>query len=314
MKRLNYVNRILGGIFLMATLLSGCARASLPPPRLETGLGERKIFDYQGLKINYYEMGQGKPVLLLHGFGGCSYTWRFLGPALAQDHRVITLDLKGYGLSDKPRDEKYALSDQADLVAAFIQAQGLRDLVIIGHSMGGGVTLMAYFNVRDKDPDWIKRLVLIDSAGYPQKMPWFIRLSRLPGVNILLTRLLSPRFATTLVLKKCYYDKDKITPEQIDAYTYYGSLPGSREAILQTAQQIIPPDMDAFIARYKTINIPVLIVWGEEDEVVPLEVGRNFQRDITASELAIVPQCGHIPPEEEPQTTIHLITTFLEKH
>jgi pimeloyl-ACP methyl ester carboxylesterase len=313
MKKISFDPRIVGGIFLMVTLLSGCVHAPLPRPRLATTLGERKIFDYQGLKINYYEMGQGKPVLLLHGFGGCSYTWRFLGPALAQDHRVITLDLKGYGLSDKPRDEKYALSDQADLVAAFIQAQGLRDLVIIGHSMGGGVTLMTYFKVQGEDPDRIKRLVLIDSAGYPQKMPWFIRLSRIPGVNILLTKLLSPRFATTLVLKKCYYDKDKVNPELIDTYTYYGSLPGSQEAVLQTAKQIIPTDMDAFIARYKTISIPVLIVWGEDDEVVPLEVGLNFQRDIPGSELAIIPQCGHIPPEEEPQATTDLITTFLDK-
>ena len=123
-----------------------------PPANLETAWGEQKIFDYHGVKINYYEAGQGPPVILLHGFGACAYSWRFLGPALAADHRVFTLDLKGYGLSDKPEDGKYAVSDQADLVAEFIRTRDLHDLVVIGHSMGGGVTLMTYFKVRGGQP------------------------------------------------------------------------------------------------------------------------------------------------------------------
>ena len=78
--------------------------------------------------------------------------------------------------------------------------------------------------------------MLIDSAGYPQKMPWFIWLAKVPGLNTALSKLLPPRFATALVLKKCYYDKDKVTEEQINTYAYYGSLPGAAAAVSQTAQ------------------------------------------------------------------------------
>jgi pimeloyl-ACP methyl ester carboxylesterase len=301
----------IGGLLLL--LAAGCAHVPAPSAGLELSLGEPKIFDYHGVRINYYEAGQGPPVILLHGFGASAYSWRFLGPALAKDHRVLTIDLKGFGLSAKPEDGKYAISDQADLVAEFIRTRDLHDLVVIGHSMGGGVTLMTYFKVREDDPARIKKLVLIDSAGYPQKMPWFIALAQIPGVNTVGTRLLSPRFATTLVLRKCYYHKDKITDEQIDTYAYYGSLPGAREAVVATAQQIVPEAIEAVTARYKTISVPVLIIWGADDEVVPVSVGLDFKRDIPNSELVILPQCGHIPPEEEALKTTQSVEAFLRK-
>jgi pimeloyl-ACP methyl ester carboxylesterase len=199
------------------------------------------------------------------------------------------------------------------MVAAFIRDRNLKDAVLIGNSMGGGVALMTYFQLREENPKRIKGLVLIDSAGYPQKLPWFIAMARIPVLNTLGGALLSPRFLTGLVLRKCYYNKDKITDEMIDTYAYYGSLPGAADAVQQTAKQIIPPDMEAMIARYKTVRIPTLIIWGEQDEVVPLEGGRNFKRDIPDSVLVILPRCGHIPQEEEPLETRRLITEFLKE-
>ena len=83
--------------------------------------------------------------------------------------------------------------------------------------------------------------------------------------------------------------------------------------MVATAQQIVPDDIDAVIAQYKTISVPVLIIWGEEDEVVPLSVGQNFKRDIPDSELVILPKCGHMPPEEEPRETTRIVKEFLKK-
>ncbi len=298
---------------IILAMAFGCAHVPAPTASLEQSMGQQKTFDYQGVKINYYEAGQGLPIILLHGFGGCSYSWRHLAPALAQDHRVFSIDLKGYGLSAKPEDGKYAVSDQADIVTAFIRSQDLHDLVIMGHSMGGGVTLMTYLKVREDQPARVKSLVLIDSAGYPQKMPWFVWLAKAPVLSSVGGKLISPRFGAYMVLRKCYYYKDRITDEQIDTYAYYGSLPGAREAVVQTAKQIVPADIDALIAQYRTINVPVLVIWGEEDEVVPLSVGKNFKRDIPNSELVILPKCGHMPPEEEPLATRRLVATFLER-
>ncbi len=299
---------------LILLLAAGCYHVPAPPAGFARDWGEQQIFDYNGIKINYYEAGQGPPVILLHGFGASAYSWRHLIPALAGEHRVFTLDLKGFGLSDKPADGKYALTDQADLVAAFIRARDLRDLALIGNSMGGGIAVITYLKLEDTDPGRIRRLVLIDSAGYPQKLPWFIAMARVPGLNTIATRLLSPRFATALVLRRCYYDKEKITEEQIDTYAYFGSLPGAAPAVIQTAKQILPPNIDELTARYKIISVPVLLIWGEDDRVVPLDVGRSFKRDLPNSELIILPRCGHIPQEEEPGETNRLVTSFLQGH
>jgi pimeloyl-ACP methyl ester carboxylesterase len=306
---MRWIKIILVGWLLLA---AGCFRPQAPPLSLANDWGERKTFDYNGIKINYYESGQGQPVVLVHGFAACSYTWRFLAPALSERHRVISIDLKGYGLSDKPRDRRYAISDQADMVADFIRRQDLQDIDLVGHSLGGAVALMTYFKVGEDKGGRIKRLVLMDSAGYPQKMPWFMGVARVPGLAPLGAKILSPRFAAAVALKKCFYDQDKITEERIDAYAYFGSLPGAAEAIIQTARQIVPANVEALIQSYKTIRVPVLIVWGREDEVVPLSVGRKFKRDIPDSELVIIPRCGHIPQEEEPQETTRLVSGFLK--
>lgn len=304
---------MLAGFLLV--LAAGCVHAiPAPSENLTRDWGERKTFDYRDVKINYYEAGQGPPILLLHGFAASAYSWRYLIPALAARHRVITLELKGHGLSDKPPDGYYAVTDQAEIVAEFIRRQDLHGLVIMGHSMGGAVALMTYFQLREDTPARIKKLVLIDSAGYPQKLPKFIALAKVPGINFLLSKLLSPRFAATLVLVKCYYNRDKITDEQIDTYAYYGSLPGAPEAIRRTATQLVLKDkeMQALIAKYKTITVPVLVLWGKNDEVVPLEVGENFKRDIPNAELVVLPRCGHVPQEEEPLATQQAIMEFLE--
>jgi pimeloyl-ACP methyl ester carboxylesterase len=297
-------------LICLLILTSSCHR--LPPPAAEVApsWGEQKTFDYQGIKINYYEAGQGPPVILLHGFGACAYTWRHLAPALAGTRRVFALDLKGHGLSDKPQDGRYTVNDQAEMVAAFIRGRNLEDAVLIGNSLGGAVALMTYFQLREEQPGRIQGLVLIASAGYPQKLPWFVRLARAPVLSNL-GRLLPPRFVTGLVLRKCFYDKDKITDEMIDTYAYNGSLPGAAEALRQTALQIIPPDMEAVISRYQTVRVPTLIIWGEQDEVVPLESGRNFHRDIPGSRLVILPRCGHLPQEEEPLETRRVLQNFL---
>jgi pimeloyl-ACP methyl ester carboxylesterase len=294
---------------------AGCAHAQAPPATLIQDWGRQKTFDYHGIKINYYEAGQGPPVILLHGFVACAYTWRHLIPPLAEQHRVFTLDLKGHGYSDRPADGHYALSDQAEMVADFIQRQGRRDLVIMGHSMGGVIALMTYLKLRDPDPGCINKLVLIDSPGYPQKLPWGLRLVKIPGLNRVLSPLLSTRFASALVLKKCYYNKEAVTEEQIDTYAYFGSLPGTAAVVRQTTRQLVPAknEIEALIAQYQTIKVPVLIIWGKEDDVVPLEVGEKLKRDIPNSQLVVLPRCGHIPPEEEPLATREAILDFLKR-
>lgn len=270
----------------------------------------RKSFIHQNTRINYYEFGQGEPLLFLHGFGGAAYTWRQVYPAFARNHRVFLIDLKGFGLSERPPDDRYGVDDQAEIITSFIHRKNLENLTLVGHSLGGAVALLTYFKVNGAKPR-IKSLVLIDSACYPESLPPFIKVLRLPVLNILLSKITPTRLAVAKVLKKSFYDDTKITDEIFGTYIFYNRLPGSDYAARKTAEQIIPPHFEEIIRKLPEIAVPVLLLWGYDDEIIPLVYGLKLHHDIPGSQLVSLKQCGHIPPEEKPSETVAEVTGFL---
>ncbi len=301
---------------LLLMLAAGCAHVPAPTASLEPGLGaSRKPLTITASRSTITKPGRGRPSSCCTASGPAPIPGGSWCPALAKNHRVFTLDLKGYGLSDKPEDGHYAVSDQAEMVAAFIRSQDLHDLVMMGHSMGGAVTLMTYLKLREDRPRPHQELVLIDSAGYPQKMPWFIWLAKVPGLGSVGGQVVPPRFATALVLKKCYYDKDKITEEQIDTYAYYGSLPGAREAVVAR-----PPSNSC--RQTSTPSSPNIT---DHQRAGPDYLGRGGRSGAAVGrpefqagypELANWSSCPNAaicPPEEEPQETTRIVEAFLKK-
>ncbi|HEX2227526.1 MAG TPA: alpha/beta fold hydrolase, partial [Candidatus Binatia bacterium] len=141
------------------------------------------------LNLHYASYGQGRPLLCIHGFGASSYSWQRILPQVAKKNHVVLLDLKGHGASPKPVDSAYSLRDQADLVAEFIKQHDLRDLTLVGHSMGGGIALLVSLGFLNEAPGRISSLILIDTIAYPQKLPGFIRLLRFPLLGRLVTAI-----------------------------------------------------------------------------------------------------------------------------
>ena len=115
----------------------------------------------------------------------------------------------------------------------------------------------------------------------------------------------------TCALPICYYDRKKISGEQVEAYAAPLASLGGRHALLETARQCIPANADELIAAVSTITVPTLILWGREDKVIPLKVGELLHKLIPNSMLDVIDQCGHIPQEEKPDETIAHITEFL---
>jgi pimeloyl-ACP methyl ester carboxylesterase len=123
---------------------------------------------------------------------------------------------------------------------------------------------------------------------------------------------LSPsKLAAKMVLRMCYYDKKKITSEDVAAYASPIASRGGRHALLQTARQCIPPNADELLAKVKTITVPTFILWGREDGIIPLKVGELLHEAIPNSVLEVIERCGHIPQEEKPEETIARISKFL---
>src|SRR5262245_16929615 len=158
------------------------------------------------VRLHYQDEGKGPPLLLIHGFGASSYTWRHIAPALARDHRVIAVDLKGFGQSDKPFDERYSVFDQADLLAQLIVDKNLHNLTLVGHSFGGGVALLLALKADPRLNGRISKLVLLDTIAYPQNVPVFFRLLDVPVVSQLGVRMVPPEFQTRVALRIAYFD------------------------------------------------------------------------------------------------------------
>jgi pimeloyl-ACP methyl ester carboxylesterase len=260
------------------------------------------------------EIGRGAPILLIHGLGANTYSWRYLAPGLARSHRVLSVDLKGFGRSDKPFDAAYGILDQARLLETLIAAKDLRGLTIVGHSLGGGVALALTVRLNLRRPATVDRLVLLDSIAYPQPVPLFIELLRTPVLAEVGIAAAPPELEAFKGLLAAYADPDKITWDAVRAYARPLYEEGGRHALLQTAQGIIPANLPALIAAYPTIQQPALLIWCAEDRVVPVGVGRRLARALPRAELSVFTGCGHVPQEEVPALTLARLRAFLEHH
>jgi pimeloyl-ACP methyl ester carboxylesterase len=263
------------------------------------------------VKLYYYEEGKGPPLLLIHGFGASTYTWRHVAPELAKSYRVIAVDLKGFGQSDKPFDGRYSVYDQAELLAQLIEDKDLRDLTLVGHSFGGGVALLLALEANQRLDGRITQLVLLDSIAYPQNIPVFFRLLDVPLVSQLGVRMVPPSVQTRVALQIAYFDDSKIDPEEIELYAAPLKTAAGKHAIIHSARQIVPEDIESLSERYKTIELPTLILWCDHDRIVPLEVGIKLRRTLPNSTLRLIEDCGHMPQEEQPASTLALIKGFI---
>ena len=234
-----------------------------------------------------------------------------LGAPIGPHPHVLSVDLKGFGRSDKPVDDAYGVLAQALLLETLIKRRGLRHLTIVGHSLGGGVALALTVHLNLTQPETVARLVLLDSIAYRQPVPLFIELLRTPvlaDVGLLAT---PPELEVYKGLVAAYADPQKITLEAVSAYARPLYDPGGRQALVKTAQGIIPTNLSSLIAGYRTIQQPTLLIWCRADRVVPLWVGRRLARALPNAQLSLLKGCGHIPQEEEPAATLRLIKTFL---
>lgn len=274
----------------------------------------QSIVKLGALEIHYHAALQGDSdtvLVMVHGFGACLESWHDIYSALSARFSVVGLDLKGSGFSSKPAENSYAPLDQAKILTAFLKTLGTRKIVLIGHSLGGGISLLAYLHNLDVDGGLdIVGLVLIDSVGYPQPLPFFVNAMRNP-VTRFLVQLLTPEHRVKLVLNKAFEVKARITPDRVERYAFFLRLPGASTALARTAERVLPPDLESIAARFPEIHVPVLIIWGEKDRVVPPENAHRFHADIPHSQLLILPETGHVPHEERPQLVIDAISRFI---
>lgn len=264
--------------------------------------------DLDGEQIHYVEAGSGDPVVLVHGFMAWSYTWRQTLPALAGQHRVLALDLRGFGLSEKRRDRGHAIEDQVDLLRRFLDALQVERSVLVGHSMGGEVSLR--FALRH--PERVRGMVLVSSSGYVvREQPALERLAlRTPFLGELFVQALAlnRRFAGNS-LRTAYRAPERVRATDVEAYLLPARVPGAAGAFIRMLRDA---DFGRAARELRQIETPSLVVWGENDPWVPLTHGQRLAGELRNSRLVVFPECGHVPPEEYPAEFNHLVAEFLK--
>lgn len=234
-----------------------------------------------GHRIHYYVDGPppGPPVVLVHGLGGRCEDWRNLAPYLVRaGFRVYMPDLPGYGRSDKPADFSYSIPDEAAVVVGFMDAMGLKQVDLGGWSMGGWIA--QYIAARDADR--VARLMLFDSAGLLEEPAWDTRLFT-PVSAVELDRL------DALLMPH---------PPQVPGFIAADILRVSRQDawIIHRALASMLSGRDATDKLLPQLKVPVLIVWGAQDHIMPLDQGEEMHRLVPQSQFEVIPTCGHLAP------------------
>ena len=265
-----------------------------------------------GSIINAKVLGAGRPIILIHGFGGSQYTWREVVPFLRNDHEVHLVDLMGFGDSVKSIDpDNYTFSNQVEIVLRYILENQLRDVTLIGNSYGGAVALLTALKLEEEHPGILSDLVLIDAAAYPQKMPWFLKVMRTPIIGPISVAILPKKFQVRLVMRDAFKDSTKISEDAVTRYASVLENSRGRVAAVATARNIIPGDINKLSAEFSRLKSRCLIIWGDTDRIVPIGVGRKLNKALPRSEFNVIENCGHMPQEECPEDVARLIYNFL---
>lgn len=272
--------------------------------------------DSSQTKMNFDKQGNGDTtVIFLHGFGASLQTWNDIRPGLEGAlHSMYFIDFMGFGFSPLPPDNNFTFEAQAKRLVSFIKANNLRNVVLVGHSFGGGVALMVQVsNQMDSMGLDIIKLALIDPGCYMNDIPFFIHFLKNPVLNFISTKMTPVKTRAKIIVRKTFKNKTRISPTIIQRNVYFFSRENYNYAVTQAARQILPDDYDKWTSAYGKINIPALIIWGRNDKMLKLANGERLHRELSFSRLQVLDNCGHVPQEEYPEETVGLLLDFIKR-
>lgn len=259
-----------------------------------------KIID--GVQIHYKVYGDpvNPAVILIHGFGGSTFTWRKTLPFLQENnYYVVALDLKGFGLSQKGLDIDYTHSSQANMVNNLMRELSINEATIVGHSMGANVATFLAMN----NPEKVTKLILVDAelkqANYNLAAQLSPLITAFPIVQY--ARQIFPRYLTEekikSTLQSSYYDEELVTDEDVEGYSAAMRMKDWQDSLIgitrDSNRNSLPKTLDQ-------IGKPVRIIWGLQDPWVNIEDGKKINVDIKGSVMDVVEEAGHLPMEEKP--------------
>jgi pimeloyl-ACP methyl ester carboxylesterase len=306
------------GIILLLVLVGPFL---VPVPPLEDTLPAKELADpdsqfveINDLEVHVKTMGEGEPVfVLLHGFGASLYTWEPVMEELSQYGRVIAFDRPAFGLTERPLEwegqNPYSPEAQADLVTGLLDHFGVEEAILVGNSAGGTIAMQTAL----AHPERVAGLILVDPAVYAGggAPAWTRPLLATPQL-----RHLGPLFVRRILnsgpelIETAWHDPAKITPETIELYKKPLLVENWDKALWEMTLASKAANLEG---RLDELNLPILVITGDDDRIVPTEQSIRLASELPNAELAVIEQAGHVPQEEQPAAFIEAIEEFLEK-
>ena len=251
--------------------------------------------------------GTGDPAVFVHGFSSDKSTWTQVCHGLGDVFSYYAIDLPGSGDSPAPRHFHYTLEHFADVLTDFIVMKDLKNLTLVGASLGATVILLAVLRNKDELGSRVRALCLIDPVAYPQEFPFSFEVLRMPilgplAMNSPLVREFISAAASTLPF---------IFPPT--RYSEYYPRKRVREALIETARLINAEGLAHYARRIKTIEVPTLLVWGRRDRIVPLRFGKRLARNLPNARLVVIDDCGHAPQKKRPAEVVEALKKFAQE-
>lgn len=310
------ITAIVGGI-LALTLVAGAAGVATawapdkPVAELQAKYAPppSQMVAIDGMTVHLRDEGpkdDPMPIVLVHGTSASLHTWDGWADALKAQRRVIRFDLPAFGLTGPSPDNTYTTQRYVQFVKAVYDHLGLKASMLAGNSLGGAIAWEAGLTM----PDRINKLVLVDAAGYPmtpKSIPIGFKLAHISALKPVMTKLL-PRGMIESSVRNVYGDPSKVTPELVDRYYDLTLREGNRQALGERFRQTV---WGEHADQIKLVKQPTLILWGDQDRLIPPEHAEQFKRDIAGSQLVVFPGLGHVPHEEDPAKTVAAVKTFL---
>ncbi|MEZ5268323.1 MAG: alpha/beta fold hydrolase [Microthrixaceae bacterium] len=274
---------------------------------------QRATITVHGHEISYRTGGSGPLVLLVHGMAGSSSTWVPVLEDLGRRVTFLAPDLPGHGRSDKPRGD-YSLGAQAAFLRDLLDALGHESATVVGTSLGGGIAMQFAY----QHPERTERLVLVGSGGLGEEVATVLRMLALPGVDLVLPLAMQPLLRDTVETVTGWFSRIGLrpAPAATEMWRAYASLidPETRGALIQTLRAVVDhrgQRVSALDKVYLASDVPTLIIWGDEDPIIPVSHAHTAQEAMPGSQLAIMEGCGHFPHAEQPREFASKLLDFI---
>ena len=265
---------------------------------------ESKFVEVNGHTVHYTKQGTGRPLILVHGFAGFTYTWRYLIPLLTDHYTVYAYDVLGFGLSDKPPDGNYDMGPHGEFLIDFMDALGIPSATLVGHSMGG--IIIAYASIAA--PEKVDALVMIEPGFYNDPGPAFLNYMFFP-----LDRIMARQFYTRSMRERffmgSFYNKSLVTDEIIDAYMIPTRTPNALEAMTQMMGTVGLKQYPGVTEQSHPANPSCM---GRKRSRRPLEQAKRINSEIKDCKLESVPESGHYIQEEKAEELAQIIREYLQ--